>query len=1273
MRARSVSVPRLLPYAIPLSLAVGFALLAYPSSESTQAKSERDAPSVRRSSAPIAPAKASSLVEQIEAKAASAIGEPARNVVPVASAKHPAVRQLVEAMAESEAFVPVESLLPLMSQAAGQKVNWNLGGMSWSGTVQSRTEQEGILRLHVELEDGLGSLLMNLRQDQTIWASVLFQGESHAISMQGKPENGHWAATLTTVDRVLCAPSGSTFPPQAAGLSMPLASPGDAPIASGQKIASIPKLDSNPTSPYVFYIDFDGELVDQPEWTSFTNGQPIDAQPHGRAEDDGFVTRVWKRVTEDFAPFNVNVTTDRAVFEDASSSKRMMCIVTSTNFVGSGGVAFVESFGSDLVCWCFNSTEDTAADTVSHELGHALGLGHDGQTTGVEYYGGHGAGEVSWAPIMGAYFGDSQDDEFTQWSIGEYPDANNQQDDLKIIAGSRNGFGYRTDDHSNTKEKATFIIPSDNETISQSGIIEKNTDEDWFFFPTTGGSVEINANAFDVNSSEFPQRGSNLAVSLSLYDKDGKLLAEHNPQDQMDASISMELPLGNYYLKVTGAGRGDLETGFSNYASLGQYTINGTVPIIGIVDIDPYESNYTRDGGRGKCKVLNVDEWSWSSDVPWITSSMATHQKGKNEFTFDVAWNPTREARKGTITITGGPLSVVHTVYQDGPLEDDHGDTFEKATLVDQNSSTDGKFHEPGDVHMFRIDVRGFGKLTVKTSGDLDTIADLYDNNGLKLASDDESLSPNMLMTQSVSAGTYYVGVRNAVEGALGRYTFHASFEATSALMVTPETRRIGPAAGEYVAQVISSQPWTWSTDAQWLVLPESATRNTGGEFSYKVHANKTNKTRKARIIFSNGRSKVAQTIVQSAADSDDHADTQAGASELLAGGAQRGRIQFDGDADMFKIRLRTSGVLKIISSGSIDTVGELLNATGDRVVMMDGGNGDNFVIQQDVPAGTYYLRVTAFANSPLGSYSLRCAFSSSRILDVSYAAGRGGLIAGPKGQSVPLGGDAITVTAIPSRGYSFLRWSDGFRESKRSDKNLRSPLSVSAEFAPTLELRRGSQVVSPAATHPVDFGSLPKGERKTIEFMIRNQGRKPLTNLRVSLSGGSTLVWKASAPSRTTVAPGGMASVKISLSGESSGLQLAQWKISASGQSAAFTFRTMGDITAASRQKALSSLLSEDAKTPSVSHPAGESPWIDLSPDGFFRYRFERPLKDTSERTFWLSPDGLGWEEALVLDVWETHSSEKSNHFEAIFAPLHIPAPRIFVLESKPLSAQEE
>ncbi|PYI85848.1 MAG: hypothetical protein DME26_10045, partial [Verrucomicrobia bacterium] len=185
--------------------------------------------------------------------------------------------------------------------------------------------------------------------------------------------------------------------------------------------------------------------------------------------------------------------------------------------------------------------------------------------THLEYYSGHGSGENGWAPIMGlGYYRN-----VTQWSKGEYVNANNPQDQLAIIT-SQNNVRYRTDDTGDTADGARFLELHEDETAGAEGVIETTGDTDAFQFTTGGGAITLRA---DPVSS-----GANLALQVALYDLDDNLLASANPQSSLGASLNTNLPAGTYTFRVAGAGRnGPLTDGFSPYASLGYYSITGSV------------------------------------------------------------------------------------------------------------------------------------------------------------------------------------------------------------------------------------------------------------------------------------------------------------------------------------------------------------------------------------------------------------------------------------------------------------------------------------------------------------------------------------------------------------------------------------------------------------------------------------------------------------------------------------------------------------------------
>ncbi len=165
----------------------------------------------------------------------------------------------------------------------------------------------------------------------------------------------------------------------------------------------------------------------------------------------------------------------------------------------------------------------------------------------------------------------------SQWSKGEYSGANNSEDDLAIIASTRNGLGYRVDDHSGSTSSATPLQPVGN-VVSASGLIERNTDVDLFSVETGAGTINITAS----NDPTDPD----LDIRLRLLDFQGGQVAVADPLTSLDATLNIAVPAGIYYVEVEGTGTGDPATGWSDYASLGSYTLSGTVPDVAMLSAE---------------------------------------------------------------------------------------------------------------------------------------------------------------------------------------------------------------------------------------------------------------------------------------------------------------------------------------------------------------------------------------------------------------------------------------------------------------------------------------------------------------------------------------------------------------------------------------------------------------------------------------------------------------------------------------------------------------
>ena len=332
---------------------------------------------------------------------------------------------------------------------------------------------------------------------------------------------------------------------------------------------TVPVLESLPGATAVVLLDFDGHYVQGTLWNQvFNGGNPISAQPMYYSESE--IEAMWRLISADFSAFDVNITTSEEVFNRAPVNRRGRVIFTPTNYFapGWGGYAYIGSFSwgggiyGETPSFVWNTGVVNGGNTASHEIGHMLHLVHDGRTSPLEeYYYGNG----KWAPIMGAAF-----IPFAQWSKGDYPFANNRQDDLAIITNF-NGFGYRADDHGNTHDAASVLVIDGAGVVSDAGNagnIVTSTDVDVFSFETSGGVVSLRVQP----TAEF----SNLNPLLTLRSEKGQVIRSIDVGKPFVA-IEEELQPGKYYLSVEGGT--SVYGAYSNYGSLGEYTISGFIPV----------------------------------------------------------------------------------------------------------------------------------------------------------------------------------------------------------------------------------------------------------------------------------------------------------------------------------------------------------------------------------------------------------------------------------------------------------------------------------------------------------------------------------------------------------------------------------------------------------------------------------------------------------------------------------------------------------------------
>lgn len=365
-------------------------------------------------------------------------------------------------------------------------------------------------------------------------------------------------------------------------------------------------LSSKPDAARTVLLDVDGFGGDYggsvgSAWDpGYTGGDGV-AEPYDRdgrvdtfsAEELADIHSIWQRVAEDFAPFDVNVTTkepsDPGVIDRSDSSDQVygtrVAITSTATDCRCGGVAYVgvfDQYGNRYPhsryqpAFVYNQGAKYAAEAASHEAGHNLGLNHDGAPP-EGYYAGHG----DWAPIMGVGYYKA----ISQWSRGEYSGADNLEDDF-AVAGS-NGAPLRGDDHG-TGTSATPL------SGVAEGVMETRSDVDDFAFSISAGT--------EVTVSVTPAGVSpNLDVRATLRTVDGAEVAWADPVVQpsstdvalgLDAAFSAAVTAGEtYVLSVEGVGFGDpLSSGYSDYGSVGAYSVSVTGAGLGAPVFAPAEA-----------------------------------------------------------------------------------------------------------------------------------------------------------------------------------------------------------------------------------------------------------------------------------------------------------------------------------------------------------------------------------------------------------------------------------------------------------------------------------------------------------------------------------------------------------------------------------------------------------------------------------------------------------------------------------------------------------
>ncbi|MGZ4452252.1 MAG: M12 family metallo-peptidase [Nocardioides sp.] len=367
-------------------------------------------------------------------------------------------------------------------------------------------------------------------------------------------------------------------------------------------------LASRPSSKHTIFLDPRGGTYTDRAWNNypasslrastltfqaFTYG---DTDPAFDADDLAQLQTIYLEVAADYAAFDVNVTlaptTDAQISRssDTDDVYGTQALLTSSTSTGKGGIAWLgattHATTDNPMYWqpalifggSGGGSGHMTAQAASHEVGHTLGLTHEGASS--EYY----PGTTTWGPIMGTSYSAAMG----QWSKGEFASARLNgmvdgkkvhQDEIGIIAST---LGYADSDNA-TDASATSL----SEGSSEDGSILSDADSDTYTYTGQGGvliratptasptNLDLALDVVDTTDNVAVADGMNPSLTISTA-------GYSHPTGGLDTSFYLPETTTDhtYRIVVSGGGNGSAPNtngiSYSSYGAQGDYTIEAT-------------------------------------------------------------------------------------------------------------------------------------------------------------------------------------------------------------------------------------------------------------------------------------------------------------------------------------------------------------------------------------------------------------------------------------------------------------------------------------------------------------------------------------------------------------------------------------------------------------------------------------------------------------------------------------------------------------------------
>ena len=557
-----------------------------------------------------------------------------------------------------------------------------------------------------------------------------------------------------------------------------------------------------------------------------------------------------------------------------------------------------------------------------------------------------------------------------------------------LILATGEAVAQAPDDHGNTLSDATPITLGTTVT----GLISPGGDVDVFRFEITGASTDV----------WIYTRGGIEDTAGDLFDGDGRQIASGNDSDLSENPshfyIGENLSPGTYYIAVLGY---EDTTGPYSLHTRTAADQGGTVAAASDLTLGDAAEGIIGTAWEEDVYKIDLSAATGPTDVIlYTTGDLNTTGELVDENLWEVAYNNNNIlSDQSSNFFLGAVLEPgIYYIFVSGYLTSTGPYRLHSWTGTDQAGSRAtsadlsldspqlGVLSSSTDEDYFRITASTATDLQVYAEGPVDTVGELLDSGGNRLAYNDDSDfslgSSSFFIGTTLSAGTYYIAV-SGLDGDTGPYRLSAMTavdqgnEIDSAEELEPGTPVLGlidPSTDADLFKLempVAAEMFIYTTGdvdtIGTLMDSDGATLGTddddGDHLNFFIRENLGPGTYYIRVESYLSETGPYALFAEPAPP-----------YSLVPGTRVVEAITEEYDEDYYKIEIAAATDTWIFALGSLDTIGTLYDSDLNEIAFNDDslipGQSGAFHFRETLDAGTYYLKVGSF-NTLTGRYAV--------------------------------------------------------------------------------------------------------------------------------------------------------------------------------------------------------------------------------------------------------------------------------------------------------------